>query len=221
MIRTAMLLAAGRGERLKPITDSMPKPLVEVRGESLIERHLRSLAAAGIENVVINLGWLGPQIAERIGSGERYGVRVAYSDERENILETAGGIQRALPLLGDQTFLVVNADIWTDMPLPCALPAEDELAHLVLVPRPDFKQSGDFEIVDRKLANAESPTLTFSGVATYDPRFFNDLEPGRSPLAPMLRAGGDAGVIGASLFEGVWEDVGTLERLDALNTTDR
>ncbi len=217
MIRTAMLLAAGRGERLKPITDSLPKPLVEVRGESLIERHLRTLAAAGIESVVINLGWLGPQIAERVGSGERYGVRVAYSDERENILETAGGIQRALPLLGDATFLVVNADIWTDMPLPCALPADGELAHLVLVPKPDFKKAGDFDIDDGKLANAASPALTFSGVASYDPAFFRDLEPGRSPLAPMLRAGADAGVIGASLFEGEWHDVGTTERLASLN----
>ena len=212
-----MLLAAGRGERLKPITETLPKPLVEVRGETLIERHLHALAAAGIEDVVINLGWLGPQIAERVGSGERYGVRIAFSDERENILETAGGIQRALPLLGDETFLVVNADIWTDMPLPCTSPAIGELAHLVLVPKPEFKAAGDFDIVDGRLANAASPEWTFSGVATYDPKFFRDLEPGRAPLAPMLRAGADAGVIGASLYEGEWHDVGTPERLAALN----
>lgn len=212
-----MLLAAGRGERLRPITETLPKPLVEVRGETLIERHLHALAAAGIENVVINLGWLGGRIAERVGSGERYGLRVAFSDERENILETAGGIQRALPLLGDDPFLVVNADIWTDMPLPCALPAIGELAHLVLVPKPEFKAAGDFDIVSGKLANDESPVLTFSGVAIYDPTFFRDLEPGRAPLAPMLRAGADAGVIGASLYEGEWHDVGTPERLAALN----
>ncbi len=217
MTSTAMLLAAGRGERLRPITESIPKPLVEVRGESLIERHLRALAAGGIESVVINLGWLGEQIAERVGSGERYGVHVAFSDERENILETAGGIQRALPLLGDDSFLVVNADIYTDMALPCDLPGDGELAHLVLVPKPDFKEAGDFEIRDGKLGNADEPELTFSGVAMYDPMFFRDLEPGRAPLAPMLRAGADADVIGASLYQGVWEDVGTPERLAALN----
>lgn len=212
-----MLLAAGRGERLRPITESLPKPLVEVRGETLIERHLRALAAAGIDTVVINLGWLGEQIRERIGSGERYGVHVAYSDERENILETAGGIHRALPLLGREPFLVVNADIYTDISLPCPLPARGELAHLVLVPTPSFKKKGDFDIDDGKLAVAESPEYTFSGVASYAPAFFGDMEPGRAPLAPMLTAGAEQGIIGASLHEGEWHDVGTPERLASLN----
>lgn len=214
-----MLLAAGRGERLRPLTDRMPKPLVEVQGRSLIERHLVALAGAGATSVVINLGWLGEQIAERIGSGERYGVQVLYSDERDNILETAGGIRRALPLLGSKPFLVVNADIHTDMPLPCDAPQESEAAHLVLVPRPAFKKRGDFDIEAGKLTNAEEPRYTFSGVAMYRPEFFAGLEDGRRPLAPMLRAAAGEGRIGASLYEGIWADVGTPERLDALNTS--
>ena len=212
-----MLLAAGRGERLRPITDHMPKPLVEVRGTSLIERHLRALADAGATTVVINLGWLGEQIAERIGSGVRYGVHVLYSDERDNILETAGGIRRALPLLGSDPFLVVNADIYTDLRLPCEMPLETEVAHLVLVPTPDFKSRGDFDIEAGKLRNVDEPRYTFSGVAIYRPAFFADLEEGRRPLAPLLKAAADKGRIGASLYQGVWADVGTPERLAALN----
>ncbi len=212
-----MLLAAGRGERLRPITDRLPKPLVEVRGTSLIERHLQALARAGATTVVINLGWLGEQIVQRIGSGERYGVQVVYSDERDNILETAGGIRRALPLLGGEPFLVVNADIYTDMPLPCAWPLDSEDAHLALVPTPGFKASGDFDIEAGKLRNADEPRYTFSGVATYRPAFFEHLEDGRRPLAPLLRDAADAGRIGASLYAGKWTDVGSPERLAALN----
>ncbi len=212
-----MLLAAGRGERLRPITDRLPKPLVDVQGKSLIERHLEALARAGARTVVINLGWLGEQIVERIGSGERYGVQVVYSDERDNILETAGGIRRALPLLGREPFLVVNADIYTDMPLPCAWPLENEDAHLALVPMPEFKASGDFDIEAGTLTNAAEPRYTFSGVATYRPAFFEHLEDGRRPLAPLLKAAAADGRIGASLYEGQWTDVGTPERLEALN----
>lgn len=212
-----MLLAAGRGERLRPLTDTLPKPLVEVQGRSLIERHLDALGRAGIERVVINMGWLGEQLAERIGSGARYGLSVVFSDERDGILETAGGIRQALPLLGHAPFLVVNADIFTDMPLPCPAPGKDELAHLVLVPKPAFKAKGDFDVADGRLVNGDSPAYTFSGVATYRPAFFADLDPGRRPLAPLLREAADAGRIGASVYEGLWEDVGTAERLAALN----
>ncbi len=213
----AMLLAAGRGERLRPITDTLPKPLVEVAGRSLIERHLDRLAAAGVKTVVINLGWLGAQIIERIGAGSRFGLDVLYSDEGENILETAGGIQRALPLLGREPFLVVNADIYTDMLFPCPMPQEDELGHLVLVPKPSFRERGDFGIDHGKLDNSAAPPFTFSGVASYAPDFFNNLEPGRAPLAPLLRAAADRGELGASLYEGRWADAGTPERLAALN----
>ena len=212
-----MLLAAGRGERLRPLTDTLPKPLVEVQGRSLIERHLDALGRAGIEHVVINMGWLGEQLAERIGSGERYGVSVVFSDERDGILETAGGIRNALPLLGRAPFLVVNADVFTDMALPCPLPGDGEMAHLVLVPKPAFKATGDFDIQDGRLVNADSPAYTFSGVATYRPAFFAELEPGRRPLAPLLREAVAAGRVGASVYTGTWEDVGTAERLAALN----
>ncbi len=212
----AMILAAGRGERLRPITESTPKALVEVKGRSLLERHLDAMRAAGVQTVVINLGWLGEQIAERVGDGSRYGLAVVYSPEGENILETAGGIQRALPMLGAEPFLVVNADVYTDMPFP------DELAgsadgHLILVPRPGHKTVGDFDLSGDIIVNSESPSLTFSGVALYRPDFFADCAPGRSPLAPMLRNAADESRLTGSVYEGLWEDVGTAERLDAVN----
>lgn len=213
----AMILAAGRGERLRPITEHLPKALVEVRGRSLLERHLDRLAAAGVETVVINLGWHGEQIAERIGSGSDFGVNVIYSPEGDDILETGGGIRRALPVLGTEPFIVVNADVYTDMPLPGIDLATDSVGHLVLVPRPEQKPKGDFDLVAGLVRNADVPSLTFSGVAVYRPEFFADCEDGRFPLAPMLRAAADAGQLGGSLYEGMWEDVGTPDRLAALN----
>jgi MurNAc alpha-1-phosphate uridylyltransferase len=212
-----MILAAGRGERLRPLTEAIPKALVDVRGRSLLERHLDSLGAAGIETVVINLGWLGERIAERVGSGHAYGLNVIYSPEGDNILETGGGIHRALPLLGPDPFLVVNADIYTDIPLPPAELAESDLGHLVLVPRPAHKQHGDFDLQDGRIGDSENATYTFSGVAVYRPEFFADCESGRFPLAPMLKAAARAGRLAGSLYEGLWEDVGTPERLAELN----
>ncbi len=213
----AMLLAAGRGERLRPITATMPKALVEVAGQSLIERHLTTLSAAGITNVVINLGWLGEQIAERLGSGRAYGVSIAYSPEGDDILETGGGIVRALPLLGERSFVVVNADVFTDMPLPPPLPAAGETGHLVMVPRPAYRERGDFDVACGKLASSAAPAFTFSGIASYRPEFFRDAKPGRFSLAPMLREAADKRLMGASVYRGLWEDVGTPERLEALN----
>lgn len=213
----AMVLAAGRGERLRPITESLPKALVEVRGRSLLERHLDRLRAAGIETVVINLGWHGRQVAERIGSGRDYGLTVIYSPEGDDILETGGGIHRALPMLGREPFLVVNADVFTDMPLPPAELAGNDLGHLVLVPRPAHKAHGDFDLRDGRICNGDNAAYTFSGVAVYRPEFFADCEPGRFPLAPMLRAAARDGRLAGSLYEGLWEDVGTPERLAELN----
>lgn len=214
----AMLLAAGRGERLRPLTDTTPKALVEVRGESLLEGHLRRMAAAGIETVVINLGWLGEQIAARVGSGAAYGLNVIYSPETEQILETGGGIHRALPMLGDEPFLVVNADIYTDMPLPAADFDAATLGKLVLVPTPPHKAVGDFDIANGRLRNAATPELTFSGVAVYRPEFFAACAPGRFSIAPLLRSAAERDQLAASLYTGCWTDVGTPERLAALNT---
>ena len=212
----AMLLAAGRGERLRPITETCPKPLVEVRGKPLIVYHLEALARSGIEGVVINLGWLGHKIAEHVGSGSEWGLDVVYSPEGDNILETGGGIQRALPLLGCQPFLVVNADVYTDMPMPLTLD-DDALGHLMLVPQPSHRDVGDFSIDGRRLSNREPRPLTFSGIAIYRPELFVDCEPGRFPLAPILRDAADRGKLTAEVWPGEWHDVGTPERLEMLN----
>ncbi len=213
----AMVLAAGRGERMRPLTETTPKALVEVHGRSLLERHLDRLAAAGIDTVVINLGWLGERIAERVGSGGEYGLNVIYSPEGDNILETGGGIHRALPLLGRDPFLVVNADVYTDMPLPRAELAAADTGHLVLVPRPAHREHGDFDLRDGRIRESGSAAYTFSGIAVYRPEFFADCEPGRFPLAPMLKAAAREDRLAGSLYEGMWEDVGTPERLAELN----
>ena len=211
-----MVLAAGRGERLRPLTDEVPKSLVEVRGESLLERHLANIRAAGVRTVVINLGWLGDRIVERVGSGDRYGLNVLYSQEGDNILETGGGIHKALPMLGDEPFLVVNADIYTDMPVPAIALADAHIGHLVMVPSPDYRDGGDFDIEGGLIRNGETQQLTFSGVAIYRPSFFDGCKPGRFPLAPMLREAADKGQLSGSLYEGLWADIGTPERLRAL-----
>jgi len=213
----AMILAAGRGERLRPLTDKLPKALVEVHGESLLECHLRAVKSAGVETVVINLGWLGEQIVERIGSGSEYGLNVVYSQEGDNILETGGGIHRALPVLGSDPFLVVNADIFTDMPLPTMALDDGDNGHLVLVPTPAHKTGGDFDLANGRVRNGDNTEFTFSGVALYRPELFTDCTSGRFPLAPLLRAAADAGQLSGSLYAGLWRDVGTPDRLTELN----
>lgn len=214
----AMILAAGRGERLKPLTDSIPKALVEVCGQSLLERHLEKMRDAGIKDVVINLGWLGEKIVERVGTGSGYGLNVSYSDETGNVLETGGGIHKALPLLGDEPFLVMNADIFTDMPIPKLVLQDDAVAHLVLVPTPDYRDHGDFDLQDGRVRNGVAPALTFSGVAMYRPEFFNACEAGRFSVVPMLRKAADAGLLQGSLYAGLWADIGTAERLAVLRS---
>jgi MurNAc alpha-1-phosphate uridylyltransferase len=213
----AMLLAAGRGERLRPLTDSLPKALVEVHGVSLLERHLSALKSAGVETVVVNLGWHGEKIVERIGSGSAFGLNVVYSPEGESILETGGGIQRALPMLGTDPFLVINADIFTDIPPPIEAVDANDLAHLVLVPTPSDKDNGDFDLTAGRVRNGNLAEYTFSGVAVYRPEFFAGCSPGRFSVAPMLRSAADADRLGGSVYAGLWRDVGTPERLTELN----
>jgi len=188
-----------------------------VQGVSLLERHLDALKSAGFETVVINLGWQGDQIVERVGSGSAFGLNVVYSPEGENILETGGGIQRALPMLGTGPFLVINADILTDMPLSIAALGADDQAHLVLVPTPSDKNSGDFDLADGRVRNGDAAKYTFSGVSVYRPEFFAGCTPGRFSVVPMLRAAADAGHLGGSVYTGLWRDVGTPERLAELN----
>lgn len=212
-----MILAAGRGERLRPLTDTVPKSLVEVRGKSLLQRHLERLRMAGIDKVVINLGWLGEKVVERVGGGSKFGLEIVYSHEGEEVLETGGGIHKALPFLGSEPFLVVNADIFTDMPIPAVALTDPALGHLVMVPTPAYRRHGDFDLRDGLIRNSKDAALTFSGVAVYRPAFFAGCEAGRFPLAPLLREAAEAGQLSGSLYEGIWEDVGTQQRLDELN----
>jgi N-acetyl-alpha-D-muramate 1-phosphate uridylyltransferase len=212
-----MILAAGRGERMRPLTDTTPKALLEVGGKSLLEHQLERLASAGAVTVVVNLGWRGEAIVEKIGDGRRFGLQVVYSPEYDHVLETGGGIVRALPLLGGAPFWVLNADVFTDFALPPVdLPA-DILGHLVLVPTPPHKQAGDFDLLDGKARRSPSPAYTFSGLALYRPGLFAGKTPGRFPLAPLLFEAADRGQLTAELHRGAWADVGTPERLAAIN----
>lgn len=210
----AMILAAGRGERLRPLTDNTPKPLLEVRGKPLIVYHLEALAGAGFTDVVINLSWLGEQIRARLGDGTQFGVSIEYSEEVQ-ALETAGGIQQALPLLSER-FIVVNADVFTDYDF-AALRAADSPAHLVLVDNPQHNDHGDFSLDRASIGNSASPRHTFSGIAQYQRSFFAGLRPGKQALAPLLRKAADQGQVSGELFRGAWIDIGTVERLAQLN----
>ena len=210
----AMILAAGRGKRLRPLTDSVPKPLLEVAGKPLIVYHVERLKSAGFTEFVVNLSWLGEQIRERLGDGSVFGVRIEYSHEPE-ALETAGGIVQALPLLGDR-FVVVNADIYTDYDF-ARLREVDSDAHIVLVPNPEQHPTGDFTLTDSTVGKAGRPTYTFSGISFYRAGFFAGLEPGKRALAPLLFAAADEGRLSGELHQGSWNDIGTAERLAALN----
>lgn len=215
---SALLLAAGRGERLRPLTDTRPKPLVEVCGETLLDRHLRTLAVAGVTRIVVNLGWLGERIVEHVGDGTRHGVRVIYSPEGYPPLDSGGAIRRALPLLGDAPFWVVNADIHVDYAFDAApealLMGRD--AAIGLTPNPAWRDGGDFAIEDGLARNTGEPMLTFSGIACYRPGFIAGQDDGRFSVVPLLRAAADRDALGAFDVPGSWHDVGTPERLDAL-----
>jgi MurNAc alpha-1-phosphate uridylyltransferase len=211
----AMILAAGRGERMRPLTDQTPKPLLRVGGKALIEHHLEALAGSGIHEVVVNLAWHGDQIRTHLGDGHRWGVAISYSDEGSAALETGGGIFRALPLLGEQPFLVVNGDIWTgwrraDNPV---LPDDDDLAHLVLVPNPDHNEAGDFGLRDGRIVADTRDRHTFAGIGFYRPELFAGCEDGPFKLAPLLRRAIAVGRVSGELYLGPWYDIGTPARL--------
>ena len=216
----AMLLAAGRGERLRPLTDRIPKALVEVAGKPLVAWHLERLAASGCAEAVINISHLGEQIAERIGDGARFGLRIRYSREPQP-LETAGGIAQALALLGKDAFLLVNSDVFCEVDFAglLRLPPGKRLAHLVLVPNPPHREQGDFSLQAGSVGNSGRPRYTYAGVAVVSPQLVASVRPGdKAPLAPLLREAADRRLISGELFPGLWQDVGTVERLGELET---
>lgn len=212
-----MIMAAGRGERMRPLTDHTPKPLLEAGGRRLIEYHLDALARAGFTDIVVNHAHLGIQIEQTLGDGSRYGVRIAYSPEGDKALETGGGIFRALPLLGDGPFLVVNGDVWTDYPFTQLAREPQGLAHLVLVDNPPHHPQGDFALIGSCVTGSGAARLTFSGIGVYRPELFAGCEPGVFPLAPLLRRAMEAGQVTGEHYRGRWLDVGTPQRLEELD----
>lgn len=213
----AMILAAGRGERMRPLTDHTPKPLLEVGGKPLIVWHIERLVQAGVTEIVINHAHLGAQIEAALGDGARWQVQIQYSAE-ETALETAGGIAYALPLLGTQPFLVVNGDVYTDIDYASlALPA-GMLAHLVMVDNPPQHPAGDFGLVNGLLVEAASQTLTFSGVGVYHPELFKEVARGQAAkLAPLLKSAMRQQAVSGQHHRGIWHDIGTPERLKQLD----
>lgn len=212
----AMILAAGRGERLRPLTDTTPKPLIEVGGKPLIEHHLERLALAGFRDMVINTGHLGEQIPAALGDGTRWGVSIRYSEEPPEALETGGGIFQALPLLGPAPFAVISGDTWSDFPVAQLRNVKCDYAHLVMVPNPPHHPEGDLALNGGRLRSHGAPRYTFSGIAVYHPRFFADANAGRWRITGLLRETADQQLVTGELHNGAWFDAGTPERLQAL-----
>ena len=213
----AMILAAGRGERLRPQTDVTPKPLIRIGKHRLIEYHLHNLAAVGITEVVINISWLRDQIRDTLGNGGNYGLNIRYSDEGDQALETAGGIINALPLLGDEPFILINGDIWSDFDLASLLHTQiTTQAHLVLVNNPAHHRKGDFALQKGLLSKQGEPKYTYSGIGVFSPVLFEAVEPGVKALGPILKRKSEQNLISGKLHLGRWLDIGTSERLQSL-----
>lgn len=214
----AMILAAGRGERMRPLTDHTPKPLLTVHDKPLIVWHIERLKKAGISQLVINHAHLGEQIEQALGDGSSFGVSIAYSPE-DTALETGGGIARALPLLGEQPFLVVNGDVWTDIDYAALALDEDDLAHLVLVSNPSHNPKGDFALINGRVAAEGADKLTFSGIGLYQPGLLAGQSEERFPLAPLLRNAMSQNKVSGYQHQGIWMDVGTPDRLAEINAS--
>jgi len=216
----AMILAAGRGERLRPLTDSTPKPLIEIAGQTLIERHLQKLALAGFHEVVINLAYLGDMIRETLGDGSRWGLNIRYSQEPEGALDTGGGIFKALQMLGDSPFAVINGDVYSDYPLARLRSIKCSHAHLILIPNPEHNPAGDFVLqggyISKAAASDDGRSHTFSGISVYHPRFFNSASQGRFSVVPLLFAAAKLRRLTGEIHRGNWHDIGSLERLEKL-----
>jgi MurNAc alpha-1-phosphate uridylyltransferase len=216
----AMILAAGRGERLRPLTDTLPKALVEAGGKSLLAWQLERLAAGGCREAVVNVSYLGDQIVERMGDGARFGVHIEYSRETEP-LETAGGIAKALQLLGTKPFLLVNADVYCEYDYARLLPRslDGDLAHLVLVANPAHRATGDFSLRGGRVGGDTGPRYTYAGIALMSPQLVAGVQAGqKAALGPLLHAAAAKGQLGGERFDGTWRDVGTVERLAELNS---
>jgi N-acetyl-alpha-D-muramate 1-phosphate uridylyltransferase len=218
----AMILAAGRGERMRPLTDTCPKPLLEVGGKPLIVHHLEKLHDIGVREVVINYAWLGEQIEHTLGSGEQFGVSIRYSSESPEALETAGGIVKALPLLGAGKFLLINGDVYSDFNFADMNIPENSDAHVVLVDNPEHNPEGDFALntASGKISgdhDSHAPRLTYSGIGVYDTCMFAHVAPGKRPLYPLLQAAIQRGAMSGQYYSGQWSDVGTVARLQDIN----
>jgi MurNAc alpha-1-phosphate uridylyltransferase len=217
----AMILAAGRGERMRPLTDRTPKPLLEVGGKPLVQHHIEALRDAGFRDLVINHAHLGEQIVGRLGDGAQFDVNIEYSAEPAGALETGGGIKQALALLGNQPFVVINADIWTDYPFERLCREPEGLAHLVLVDNPPHHSQGDFRLIDGRVSQDGEPKLTFSGIGLYRPQLFSSAPDGAFPLGPLLREAMREKQVSGEYYQGQWMDIGTPQRLSDLNRTLR
>jgi MurNAc alpha-1-phosphate uridylyltransferase len=218
----AMILAAGRGERMRPLTDHTPKPLLTVAGKPMIQYHIEALAAAGVREIVINLAWRGPQIRAALSDGAQFGVRIHYSDEGDAALETGGGVFKALSLLagpsGSDPFLVVSGDVWTEYPLGDAMKklAAGDMAHFVVVPNPDFHARGDFGLAGDRLTDS-GERYTYANIGVMRPEFFAGSSPGKFPLAPLMFDWIRKGRVSGELFRGVWHNVGTPQQLQQID----
>jgi len=216
----AMILSAGRGERMRPLTDKTPKPLLKVHDKSLIVWHIEKLASLGFSQIVINIDHLGEMIIKSLGDGSKWGVNLLYSDERQSgALESAGGIINALPLIDSEIFLVVNGDIWCDYEFETGFDLKEDLAHLILVPNPKHNPDGDFALHKNRVSNDTKNRYTFSGIGYYSAKLFEGLQNKKAPLAPLLRKAVDEGKVSGSLYDGKWYDIGTPERLREINAT--
>lgn len=216
----AMVLAAGFGNRLRPLTDHTPKPLLPIGGKPMIVHHLEKLAAAGFKEVVINLGHLGHKIPEALGDGSTWGLSIAYSDEGPAPLETGGGLTKALPLLGDEPFLLVNGDVWSDLDfssIPSSL-AENDLATLFLVPKPGWREKGDFSLSNSRVVESERPEYLYAGIALYHPKILDGAKVEKFSIVPRLKSAISKNLVGGILFSGEWDDVGTPDRLSSLQS---
>ncbi len=215
----ALILAAGKGQRMRPLTLIKPKPLLEVCGTTLLEHHIINLKKAGFNNIVINISWLAQQIMKKIGSGNQYGVKIRYSFEGDEPLETGGGMYKALSLLGDEAFLVVNGDIKTDIDFSSIQPITNKLAHLVMVNNPAHNENGDFHLDNKQLlsCNHIAEKKTYSGIGIYHPKLFENCQVGKFSVVPLLKEAMNKKLVSGQFYNGQWDDIGTIKRLTEIN----